>query len=88
MPRFSDFFMLLTQMGIAPDVSFFRYPSVQRYASLDEAMADCRAFIGAGWDESRARAVLNEVLREDGGELVFDGGVTQVGVAHWQPSTG
>jgi SAM-dependent methyltransferase len=87
MPRFSDLFMLLTQMRIAPDVSFFRYPSVQRYASFDEAMADCRALIGEGWDESRARAVLNEVLREDAGELVFDGGVTQVGVAHWQPST-
>lgn len=87
MPRFSDLFMLLTQMGIAPNVSFFRYPSVHRYASFDEALADCRAFMGEGWDESRTRAVLGEVLREDGGELVFDGGVTNVGVAHWQPST-
>jgi SAM-dependent methyltransferase len=86
MPRFSDLFMLLTQMGIAPDVSFFSYPSVQRYASVDEALADCRALIGEGWDESKARAVLGEVLHEVGGELVFDGGVTQVGVAHWQPS--
>jgi SAM-dependent methyltransferase len=86
MPRFSDLFMLLSQMGIAPDVSFFRYPSVQRYATLDEALADCRAFIGEGWDESQARAVLGDVLRQDGGELVFDGGVTRVGVAHWQPS--
>jgi hypothetical protein len=87
MPRFSDLFMLLIQMGIAPDVSFFRYPSVQRYANFEEAMADCRALIGAGWDDSKARAVLDEVLHEDGGELVYDGGVTQVGVANWLPRT-
>jgi SAM-dependent methyltransferase len=87
MPRFSDLFMLLSQMGIAPEVTFFRYPSVQRYSTLDEALADCRAFIGEEWDDSKARAILGEVLREEGGELVFDGGVTQVGVAHWQPST-
>jgi len=28
------------------------------------------------------------VLTEVGGELVFDGGVTLVGIAHWQPPTG
>ena len=87
MPRFSDLFMLLSQMGIAPEVTFFRYPSVQRYATLDEALADCRAFIGEDWDESKARAILGEVLREEGRELVFEGGFTRVGVAHWQPST-
>jgi SAM-dependent methyltransferase len=87
LPRFSDLFMLLTQMEIAADVTFIRYPSVQRYAGIDEAMADCRAFIGDGWDESIARSILREVLTEVGGELVFDGGVTQVGIAHWQPRT-
>jgi hypothetical protein len=85
MPRFSDLFMLLIQMGIAPAVDFLRYSAVQRYAGMDEALADCRALIGKGWDESKARAALAEVLVADGEELVFDGGPTLAGIAHWQP---
>jgi SAM-dependent methyltransferase len=86
-PRFSDLFMLLMQMGIAPDVNFVSYPILQRYAGIDEALADCRALIGAGWDEAEARAVLREVLAEKEGELVFDAGVTVSGIAHWRPQT-
>ena len=87
MPRFTDLFMLLTQMGIAPDVNFIRNPVVQRYESFDEALADCRALIGEGWDESKARAILREVLIEDGDEVVFNGGMSLAGIAHWQPRT-
>jgi len=85
MPRFSDLFMVLVQAGIAPDVQFLRYPIVTRYASMAEALEDCRALYGEGWDESRGMAVLHQVLRKDGDELVFDGGVALSGVAHWQP---
>lgn len=84
-PRFTDLFMLLVQSGIAPEVNFIRYPISHRYAGIDEALADCRALVGEGWDEPRARAILREVLSEDGGELVFDGGMTLAGIAHWQP---
>jgi SAM-dependent methyltransferase len=87
LPRFSDLFMLLMQMGIAADVTFIRYPIVQRYVGMDEALADCRALIGVEWDEAKARAILREVLVEDGDELVFDGGVTLSGIAHWRPRT-
>jgi hypothetical protein len=86
-PRFSDLFMLLMQVGIAPDVDFIRYPVVQRYAQFEEALADCRALFGAGWDEEKARTILRDVLVEDGDELVFDGGLTLSGIAHWQPRT-
>jgi SAM-dependent methyltransferase len=85
LPRFSELFMLLIQMGIAPDVDFIRYPIVTRYASMDEALADSRALFGEGWNQDAARAILDEVLMKDGGELVFDGGVALSGVAHWQP---
>jgi len=85
LPRFSDLFMLLLQIGVAADVDFIRYPIVTRYASMDEALTDCRALFGDGWDEPRARAVLEELLRREGDELVFDGGVALSGVAHWQP---
>jgi len=85
MPRFSDLFMLLIQMGIAPDVNFIRYPINQRYAGMEEALADCHALIGEGWDEPKARAILLDLLVEEGGELVFDGGVTLAGIAHWRP---
>lgn len=85
LPRFSDLFMLLVQLGIAPDVDFIRYPIVQRYGDIDEAIADCRALIGAGWDEAKARSILKDVLTQEGDELVFDGGTTLSGIAHWQP---
>lgn len=85
LPRFSELFMLLLQMEVAPDVDFIRYPIVTRYATMDEALADSRALFGEGWDEGAARAILDEVLMKDGAELVFEGGVALSGVAHWQP---
>ena len=84
-PRFSDLFMLLLQLGVAADVTFVRYPAVNRYRSLDEAVADCKPLFGEGWEEPRTRRLLEEMLVRDGDELVYDGGVTVSGVAHWQP---
>ncbi|HET7339259.1 MAG TPA: hypothetical protein VFK22_06900, partial [Candidatus Dormibacteraeota bacterium] len=85
LPRFSDLFMLLIQMGIAPDVVFISYPIKTHYADMDEAMADVRAIFGEGWDEVAARDALAEVLQPDDGGLVYDGGIALSGVAHWQP---
>jgi SAM-dependent methyltransferase len=87
LPRFSELFMLLVQIGVAPDVDFIRYPIVTRYSSMDEALADSRALFGEGWDEAAAKAILEEVLRKEDGQLVFEGGVALSGVAHWQPQT-
>ena len=85
MPRFSDLFMLLIQMGIAPDVDFLRYPSINRYSNLEEALIDTRAMVGDGWDEAIGRPMLQELLTPEGDDLVFDGGLVLSGVAHWQP---
>jgi SAM-dependent methyltransferase len=85
MPRFSDLFMLLIQMGIAPDVKFFSYTSVTRYADIDEALVDARALVGDAWDEAVGRRMLEELLAAEGSELVFEGGTVLTGVAHWQP---
>ncbi len=87
LPQFSDLFLLLMQMGIAPEVNFIRYPIVHRYADVDEALADCRSHMGAGWDEAQAREMLQKTLMHEGDELVFDAGLTLSGIAHWQPST-
>ena len=87
LPRFSDLFMLLMQMGIAPDVDFTSYPNPQRYAGMDEALADCEAMIGESWDGVKARTILEDLLAPEGGELVFNGGVTLSGIAHWRPQT-
>jgi SAM-dependent methyltransferase len=84
-PQFSLLFMLLMQMGIAPDVKFIRYPVVNRYLDFDEALADARALVGEAWDEARGRAMLEEMLVSDGDELVFDSGTALSGVAHWRP---
>ncbi|HET7420433.1 MAG TPA: methyltransferase domain-containing protein [Candidatus Dormibacteraeota bacterium] len=85
MPRFSDLFMLLLQMGLAPDVRFLSYPVMQRYADMEEAVADSRVMFGAGWDENTGRATLEELLTRDGDDLVYDGGIVRSGVAHWTP---
>jgi hypothetical protein len=85
MPRFSDLFMLLIQMGITPDVSFQRYQSLSRYADFDEALADARALVGDGWDEAAGRAMLEGMLTREGDELVYAGATVVAGVAHWQP---
>jgi SAM-dependent methyltransferase len=87
MPQFSDLFLVLMQMGIAPDVSFMRYPTVHRFADMDEAVADCRMHLDHPIDEALVRSILEEILVKDGDELLFDGGVTLSGVAHWHPRT-
>jgi SAM-dependent methyltransferase len=86
-PQFSDLFMLLMQMNIAPDVAFVRYPVVNRYTDVDEALNDCRLLVGSDWDETRARTLLEEMLTREGDELVIDSGVALSGIAHWQPAT-
>lgn len=85
LPRFSDLFMLLMQMDIAPDVTFMRYPITNRYQDFEEALIDARALVGEGWDEDVGRATLEELLTREGDELVFDGGTVLSGVAHWRP---
>jgi SAM-dependent methyltransferase len=86
-PQFSDLFMLLLQIGVAPDVKFVSYPVINRYSSLDEAVADCRPLFGDTWVDATARSQLSDMLVRDGAELVFDGGLSLSGVAHWQPRT-
>lgn len=85
LPRFSELFVLLVQMGLAPDVAFLRYPFVSRYEDMDAALVDCRAMLGEIWDEPIARSVLKEALVREGNELVFHGGDVLSGVAHWKP---
>jgi hypothetical protein len=84
-PQFSDLFMLLLQMGIAPNVDFVRYPVINRYKDMDEAVLDSRMLFGSGWDEARARTLLEEMSTREGDEIVIDGGVALSGIAHWQP---
>ena len=83
--KFSELFMVLIQLGIRPEVTFIGYPVVNRYASFEEAVADCRPLFGDGWDESGARDELEKMLVRDGGELVYDAGFSVSGVAHWRP---
>jgi hypothetical protein len=87
LPRFSELFMVLLEMGIAPDVRFLRYPMTTHYSDMEEAVVDVRALVGEGWDEAQGRAELEQVLRRDGDDLVFDGGIVLTGVAHWKPAS-
>ena len=85
LPRFSDLFMLLVQSGVAPDVTFLRYTSTNRYANFEEAVADSRALVGDVWDEAVGRKMLEGMLTREGDDFVFGGGTVLSGVAHWQP---
>ena len=87
LPQFTDLFMLLVQMGMAPDVTFIRYAVVQRYADLNEALADSQSLLRGDVGESEVRGMLQELLTKDGDELVYDGGHSLSGIAHWHPST-
>lgn len=85
LPRFSELFMLLLQIGITPDVKFLDYPMLNRYGDFDEALNDVRAVFGDGWDEAAGRAALEEILSKDEDGWWFDGGMVTSGVAHWKP---
>ena len=87
LPRFSDLFMLLVQIGVAPDVKFTSYPNPQHYADIQEALADCQAMIGDRWEEKKGRPIVEGLLERDGDGLVFNGGNTLTGIAHWQPQS-
>ena len=86
MPEFRDLYLVLRQLGVAPEVAMLRYPSRPVYASLEAAEADVRAALGGRWDEARGRAFLEARLRPDGeGRLAWDAGEMVAGVAHWTP---
>ena len=85
MPRFSDLFMLLMQMGVAPDVTFIRYTSVARYADFGEALVDVLALVGDSLSEAQVRMALEAMLTTEGEEVVYKGGIVLSGVAHWRP---
>ncbi|MGH7764479.1 MAG: class I SAM-dependent methyltransferase [Candidatus Dormibacteraceae bacterium] len=87
LPPFSELFMLLLQIGIVPNVTFTSHPITTRYADLEEALIDCRAMYGEGWDEGAGRQILEELLRHEKDELVFEGGTALSGVAHWRPQS-
>ena len=86
MPEFRDLYLVLRQLGVAPDVVMLRYPSRPVYASLEAAAAEARAALGARWDESRGWAFLEARLVPDSdGRLAWNAGEMVAGVAHWTP---
>ena len=64
----------------------FSYPESHRFASLDQAVEECRQILGRLWDDREGRAWLEENLqREEGGTLVHPGAEVTAGVLHWKP---
>jgi SAM-dependent methyltransferase len=85
-PLLRHCYLLLRQMGIAPDLTTFRYPDSFRFASFDEALADCRWRAGALWDDVRGRRFLEDSLVPGSdGTVVFEGGEMVSGILHWTP---
>jgi SAM-dependent methyltransferase len=85
-PRLRDCFLLLRQVGIAPDLAMTTYGTFHRYESLEQAVEECRTHVGQGWDAERGRAWLEANLRPDeDGSLVYEGGEVTAGVLHWKP---
>jgi SAM-dependent methyltransferase len=87
-PAFRDCFMLLRQMGVAPDAAMFEYRASFWYESLDEAVAECRAVLGQDWEETHGRAWLEAHLqRQEDGTLLYEVGMVTAGVLHWKPGS-
>ena len=85
-PRLRDCFLLLRQLGIAPDVTMTGYHASHRYESLEQAVEGCRRHVGRLWDPERDRAWLEANLQPDAdGALVYEGGEVTAGVLHWRP---
>ena len=85
-PRARDCFLLLRQMGVAPDVAMLRYPSFHRFENMEDVLEEYRTLLGEGSDEARGRAWLEANLRRDeDGSLVYEAGETTAGVLHWKP---
>jgi SAM-dependent methyltransferase len=85
-PRLRECFMLLRQIGIAPDLAMFTHPTRYYFASLEEAVEECRLSAGPSLDERAARALLADRLQPqpDGTKLYYGGAITS-GVLHWSP---
>jgi SAM-dependent methyltransferase len=85
-PGLRDCFLLLRQLGVAPDVAMFSYTESHRFASLEAAADECRQVLGRLWDEKEGRAWLEQNLRVDeDGRLVDRGARVTTGVLHWPP---
>ena len=85
-PGLRDCFLLLRQLGVAPDVAMFRYPERHRFESLDQAVEECRQALGRLWDEDEGRGWLEQHLRRDeDGTLVQPDVEVTAGVLHWKP---
>lgn len=87
-PLLRHAFLVLRQMGIAPDVWLYRYQSSYRFRTFESALEDARRRGGPSWDEERGIAFLHERLRRTAdGLLEFDCGEMVAGVLHWAPSS-
>jgi SAM-dependent methyltransferase len=85
-PGLRDGFLLLRQLGVAPQVAMLRYPESHRFASLDQAAQECRGVLGRLWDEDDGRAWLAQhLVREPDGSLLHPGAEVTAGVLHWTP---
>jgi SAM-dependent methyltransferase len=87
-PRLRDAFLLLRQLGVAPELSFLTYPASFNFQSLEAAAEDCRLHLGAHWEEAAGRAWLEDNLqRRQDGTLLYDAGEITTGILHWKPRT-
>jgi SAM-dependent methyltransferase len=85
-PLLRHLVLVLRQLGIAPDMTLFRYPTAYRFASVDSALADCRARAGGRWDDERGTRWLRERLRSTAdGAVEIDCGTMTAGIVHWSP---
>ncbi len=86
-PLLRHAFLVLREMGIAPEVTLYSYRASYRFAAIDVALADAAKRGGPTWDAEHGRAFLRERLRmADDGLLEFDCGEMVAGILHWAPT--
>ena len=86
MPQFGDLWNVLLAIGVRPDVGVLRYQSNQAWDDEAAFLEEHRQTLAKVWDEGKVRTWMTENLKgEEDGRLVYDRGLAESGVAHWQP---
>jgi hypothetical protein len=83
-----DCYNLLRAMGIEADITYVRYPTGQRFESVEAAVDDCSLQLGTAWREEQGRAWIEaNLIASDDGTVGIESGEMVSGVLHWAPTS-
>jgi hypothetical protein len=83
-----DCYNLLRAMGIEADITYVRYPTGQRFESVEAAVDDCSLQLGTAWREEQGKAWIEaNLIGTEDGTVGIESGEMVSGVLHWAPTS-